>query len=96
MINKTLEDLTYLIENWGTDGIAVFVACYPENFNDSFDHFLDHCYCCGGNWGGMLLSGIRELYPAVYAAIPNKMGPHAFECICKVLVLLGVKMDTAN
>lgn len=35
MINKTLEDLTYLIENWGTDGIAVFVACYPVNFEDN-------------------------------------------------------------
>lgn len=52
--------------------------------------FLTHCTPCGGNWGGMLLSGINDLYPEVYEAIPDDMGSHAWSCICRVLWLLGV------
>ena len=52
--------------------------------------FLDHCVACGGNWGGMLLSGIKALYPEVYDAIPDQMGANAFGCICTILEMLGV------
>ena len=55
--------------------------------------FLNHCVACGGNWGGMLLSGVRELYPEVYAAIPDDMGHFAFRCICEVLELLQIKEE---
>ncbi len=84
-----------LVENWGEDGKNVIVACLHENpYNKPFKDFLSHCTACGGNWGGMLLSGIRALYPKVYEAIPDDMGVHAWACICNTLILLGV--DTAN
>ena len=38
----------------------------------------------------MLLTGIRELWPAVYDAIPDDMGCFAFECIADILILCGV------
>lgn len=80
-----------LVENWGEDGKAVIVACLHEDpFNDSFESFLSHCTACGGNWGGMILSGIKELYPKVWDLIPDNMGSHAFSCICNTLILLGV------
>lgn len=84
-----------LVENWGEDGKAVIVACLHEKpFNDTFTKFLKYCTACGGNWGGMILTGIRDLYPRVYDAIPNDMGMFAMTCICNTLVLLGV--DTAD
>ena len=58
--------------------------------NMSFKDFLNECSCCGGNWGGMLLTGIHELYPEVWDAIPDKMGVFAFRDICATLILLGV------
>ena len=83
---------TCLVENWGEDGKAVIVQCLHETpFNNSLDEFLKHCTACGGNWGGMLLSGIRELWPKVYDAIPDDMGVFAFSNICNLLILLGVE-----
>jgi len=84
-----------LVDFWGEDGKNVIVACLHEKpFNDSFKEFLKHCTACGGNWGGMLLTGVRELYPNVYDRIPDNMGIRAWACICNTLVLLGV--DTAE
>ena len=80
-----------LAENWGEAGEAVIVACLHENpFNDTFEHFLNHCTAYGGNWGGMILSGVKELYPKVWELIPESMGTFAFSCICNTLILLGV------
>ena len=56
----------------------------------TMNEFLSHCTACGGNWGGMLLSGINKLYPEVYDAIPDEMGYNAFVCICTILNMLGV------
>lgn len=84
-----------LIKNWGEIGKAVIVVCLHEKpFNDTFKNFLPYCTACGGNWGGMILTGIKELYPKVYDTIPNDMGVHAFVCICSTLLLLGV--DTSE
>lgn len=33
--------------------------------------FLSHCTACGGNWTAMLGSGIRELWPADFNALPD-------------------------
>ena len=60
----------------------------------SFKDFLDLCTACGGNWGGMLLSGVRRLYPDVWDAIPEDMGVHAWGTICSLLIILGV--DTSE
>lgn len=84
-----------LIEHWGDEGKNVIVECSKvAPFNDTFDNFLNHCYSCGGNWGGMLLSGIKELYPDVWESIPDDMGCFAFTDICMVLNLCGV--DTSE
>ena len=56
----------------------------------TMNQFLDHCTTCGGNWGGMLLTGLKELYPEVYDAIPDEMGMFAWRCICDTITLLGV------
>lgn len=84
-----------LVENWGDSGKRVIeAAAAAVPFDGSFKDFLSHCTPCGGNWGGMLLSGIRKLYPKVYLAIPDDMGVHAFYCICSVLLLCNV--DTTS
>ncbi len=81
-----------LVENWGEAGEKVIACALRERpFNASFDKFLSVCDACGGNWGGMILTGIKGLFPLVYEAIPFDMGPRAFTCLCNVLVLCGVE-----
>lgn len=84
-----------IVDNWGEKGKEVVIACLHEKpFNDNMDKFLDNCTACGGNWGGMILTGIRKLYPKIYDIIPDDMGVFAFGTLCSVLILLGV--DTSN
>lgn len=90
-MNKKAED--FLVEHWGEDGKAVIRECakYPPLGMDC-GQFLDHCVACGGNWGGMYLSGLKKLRPTVWDAIPDDMGDGnlAFVCIGYVLQLCGV------
>ena len=80
---------------WGESADAVILACdEEEKFNGSTDDFLNHCVCCGGNWAGMFLTGIRDLWPNVWNVIPDDMGDFAFPAICYVLQLCGV--DTSK
>lgn len=82
-------------ECWPEGGQAVIDECNKvARFEGTCKDFLSHCTACGGNWGGMLLTGIKELWPNVYEAIPDDMGPFAFTCLCKVLNLCGV--DTSE
>lgn len=84
-----------LVQNWGEAGKRVIAACVSSTpFNNTFEEFLNYCTACGGNWGGMLLTGINELWPNVYREIPDDMGALAWACICNTLVLLGV--DTSE
>lgn len=84
-----------LIEAWGKDGEKVIEICAHETpLNMTSKEFLSHCTACGGNWGGMMLTGIKELRPAVWDAIPDDLGMYAWVCICSVLVLCGV--DTSE
>lgn len=90
-----LDAQSQIIEEWGEAGKRVIeetAKIIP--FGGNSKQFLDHCTACGGNWGGMLLSGIRKLYPAVWDAIPDDMGAFAWACICSVLILCGV--DTSE
>ena len=83
-----------LIKYWGEDGKKVIEVCATVSpFNNTASKFLDHCVCCGGDWGSLLLTGIRELYPEVWDAIPNEMGCFAWTCLCQVLVLCGVDIS---
>ncbi len=93
---KMIEDSkAQLLENWEADGEKVIAECakFPS-LNIASDEFLTHCTACGGNWGGMFLTGIHELRPTVWDAIPDDMGVFAFGCICAVLILCGV--DTSE
>jgi hypothetical protein len=80
-----------LIDLWGEDGKKVIEACFNSNTQEmTTDEFLNHCIACGGNWGGMFLSGIERLYPAVYEAIPDQMGSQAILGILAVLTLCKI------
>ena len=86
-----------LVNNWKDDGKKVIEICHTINpFNKSIDDFLNHCTACGGNWGGMLLTGIKKLYPDVYDAIPDDMGINVWICIISTLILCGVDTRGEN
>ena len=82
----------FLVATWKEDGIKVIkiIQC-QQTTPMTTDEFLNHCIACGGDWGAMLLSGIKALYPDVYNAIPNDMGHFAWRCICETLELLQVR-----
>lgn len=86
-----------LIEEWGEDGKRVIEAAAKVTpFNGDTGDFLNHCVTCGGNWGGMFLSGIKKLFPEVWDAIPmnGDDGNTYFFCICYTMILCGV--DTSK
>ena len=79
-------------KEWGDEVLAM--TCLADKHPMTFKRFLDECTTCGGNWGGMLLSGVRKLWPEVWDMIPDDMGVNAFTTICNLLILLGV--DTSS
>lgn len=86
---------TRLVQDWGKQGKRVIETCAKEKpFGNSSTEFLNYCTACGGNWAGMLLSGIKALYENVWNVIPDHMGKNAFANLCCVLNLLGV--DTSE
>lgn len=88
------EAKTFIIAHWGEPGKTVVDLCAKQTpFRGNCDQFLSHCTACGGNWGGMLLTGINALYPEVYEAIPDEMGSSAWACLVYVLQLLGVDTE---
>lgn len=86
-----LDSFDTIRERWG-DAVAeeiIKAECKSMSFND----FLSkHCIACGGDWGKLLLSGVHELYPEVWDAIPNDMGINCFSTIFYLLGCLGVEM----
>ena len=81
-----------LVDGWGEKGKEIIAACLVETpFTAGMSAFLNFCTACGGNWGGMLLTGIKALYPNIYDLIPDNMGWNAWGCICSVLTLLGIE-----
>ena len=81
-----------LVENWGDQGKEVIALAFKaKKFDGDMKAWLKFCTTCGGNWGGMLLSGVRDLYPEVWEVIPEDMGVFAFASICNLLILLGVR-----
>ena len=79
---------TCLVERIGSEWSGDFIKALQqtEPINMSFDKFLD----CGGNWTGMILSGIKSLRPELYAAVPDYMGKRAFKTLLDTLLYLGV------
>lgn len=91
---KPLSDRNFILAIWGEAGKAVLTAIDAQDKTSmTMKEFLSHCTACGGNWGGMLLTGIQKLWPAVYDAIPDNMGFMAWNGICTTLILLGVKTE---
>ena len=99
MLNYTYDEIKKaqdtLVEYWGEDGKRVIETIFNLDDNSlvhgmSMREFLQSCTACGGNWGGMFLTGIKQLCPTVWDVIPNDMGTHAWVCICYTLILLGV------
>ena len=87
---RRMDARAQLRDHWANADTVIAVA-EKHNYGDTFKNFLTHCTACGGNWCGMLLTGIRKLYPDVWDAIPDDMGLYAFYDICAVLVLCGVR-----
>ena len=63
--------------------------------------FMNHCTACGGNWGAMLLTGIKEVFPEEYEEVRehyNSMdfshgGVKPFCYLCDWLAEHGVTED---
>ncbi len=92
MINRAKREI---IQEWKEDGEKVIEETSKVvPFNGDSGKFLDNCFAQGGNWTGMLLSGIRNLYPKVWEVIPDSMGEKSWLLICDVLILCGV--DTSK
>ena len=89
---KELRDaMDLIVKEWGKDGEKVIeTAFYQERFNGTINEFITHCTTCGGNWNGMLLSGIHKIYPEVWEAIPEHLGKYGFALLTFLLYLLGV------
>lgn len=64
MTTKNLNELfglDFISAIWGEDAahnIENAIRTY-NIYAMPMDEFLTHCTACGGNWGGMLLSGLR-------------------------------------
>ena len=83
--------MSLLAKEWGKAGEKVVAECFKADTGEmSGDEFLCVCSACGGNWGGMLLTGVKRLYPEVWDAIPNDMGHNAWSCIIATLKLLKI------
>lgn len=87
----TLTGRDFLEAVWENDGTKVLAAIDTITTTPmTMKEFLDHCITCGGDWGNMLLSGIRKLYPTVWEAVPDDMGIYAWGAICTLCTLLNI------
>lgn len=86
--------IKFIAENWGDAGISVIITAAKEAKHISMDKYLqEYCVACGGDWCGLLLSGMKSLFPKTWEAIPNDMGVFAFSLICNTLLLCDVYDD---
>ena len=87
-----MEEALEFIRKWWPDAADKVISAIKAEkpFDGTHDEFLSYCTACGGDWGQMLLTGIKALWPKVYDAIPEHMGVMAFPCLCDTLSLLGV------
>lgn len=64
----------------------------------SMDDFFNQCTACGGNWGAMLLTGIKRVFPDGYDTVReqynsmdfNDGGVRAFAFLCEWVTAHGV------
>ena len=92
-----LEAQKLVVDNWHEAGEKIIETLHVTSpLNITLDEFLQDCTACGGNWGGMLLTGIKRKNLKVWELIPENMGSHAWECICATLTLMGVEWNKEN
>ena len=91
---KNMTEREFVLNQWGNEILDIIDE--TEKIPMTCKEFLTHFTAWGGKWGGMLLTGIKELYPRVWEAIPDNMGNFAWACICDTLVLLGVEMESVD
>ena len=83
--------MSLLAKECGKAGEMFVEQCFEADTKEmSCDEFLNNCSACGGNWGGMLLTGVKRLYPEVWYVIPDDMGHNAWGCIIATLKLLKI------
>lgn len=49
----------------------------------TLDTFMNRCIACGGNWTAMLMTGIKEVAPEIYAQMPDRS--YAFDEVCFIV-----------
>ena len=85
-----LDGTNFIIAVWKEKGVAIVE--YIKTLNiipQPIDNFLNFCTPCGGDWGGLLLSGLKELYPTIWELVPDNMGVFGFTALCEIISLLG-------
>ena len=100
MVNFTYDEIKeahdFILTHWEEDGKRVIEAIFNMDGDTlcargmTMREFLQSCTACGGNWAGMLLTGMKEIFPTVWEAIPENMGRFAWPCVCYTLMLCGV------
>lgn len=80
--------LESIAAEWGNSFAEILQSVEPLNMK--FNDFLNECFVCGGNWGAMILSGIKSLRSELYEAIPDNMGEQAWLMLSNTLLYLGV------
>jgi hypothetical protein len=98
MITECINDYFDIIENYGTYELRdmkyeLLFECGRSYCYRKTNDFLDSCIACGGNWGAMLTTGLKELYPSVYHMIPQTPVANFtayFAFIAAVIRLCGV------
>lgn len=87
-----IEAVDWLRKNWEADAEKIIEATANIiPYDGTLGEFVKYeCVTMGGNWGGMLLSGIKTVFPEVWDAIPDDMGINPFAGIMYTLILCGV------
>ncbi len=88
-IREAKRDLLHI---WGDQGIKVIMECgKAPSLNMTYDEFYTHCISISKYWDPkIILSGIKDLRPEVYALIPKDLGVQPYLTLGAILVLCGV------
>ena len=49
----------------------------------TFKDFISKCTACGGNWTSMIFTGLREVAPSIYEAMPDRS--YSFDEVCFIV-----------
>lgn len=90
---KQLSNHDFLAQAWDkqtADSIFALIHDTPRYEISFLDFCRNDCTACGGNWGGMLLTGIKHKWPQIWETIPEDLGLFGWSCLCIILEELGV------